>query len=69
MFFAQQIDQAQDEEAVAALRSLAAELLPGLDWHLVAYTYTGAYPHTPSGHRPYRTGPDVAIPRFMLPTT
>lgn len=49
--YAQQIDETQDEEAVAALRSLAAELLPGVDWHVVVYTYMGVYPHTPSGAR------------------
>ncbi|MFZ3494405.1 methylaspartate mutase [Streptomyces sp. 5.8] len=49
--YAQQIDEEQDEEAVRALRSLAAELLPGIDWHVVIYTYMGVYPRTPSGAR------------------
>lgn len=49
--YAQQTDEAQDEEAVRALRGLAAELLPGIDWHVVVYTYMGVYPRTPSGAR------------------
>ncbi|MEU0124010.1 methylaspartate mutase [Streptomyces albidoflavus] len=49
--YAQQIDEEQDEEAVRALRSLATELLPGVDWHVVIYTYMGVYPHSPSGAR------------------
>ncbi|WP_043731854.1 methylaspartate mutase [Streptomyces zinciresistens] len=49
--YAQQTDPVQDEEAVRALRALAAELLPGVDWHIVVYTYMGVYPRTPSGAR------------------
>lgn len=47
--YAQQTNPAQDEEAVAALRALAEELLPVSDWHIVVYTYMGVYPRTPSG--------------------
>ncbi|TXJ86742.1 methylaspartate mutase [Streptomyces lavendulae] len=49
--YAQQTDPQQDEEAVRALRALAADLLPGVDWHIVVYTYMGVYPRTPSGAR------------------
>jgi methylaspartate mutase epsilon subunit len=49
--YAQQIDPEQDEEAVQALRALAAELLPGIDWHVVVYTYMGVYPRTTAGAR------------------
>ncbi|MFF2775403.1 methylaspartate mutase [Streptomyces sp. NPDC058052] len=49
--YAQQTDPAQDEEALHALRRLAEELLPGLDWHIVVYTYMGVYPRTPGGAR------------------
>ncbi|MEV7414430.1 methylaspartate mutase [Streptomyces sp. NPDC089919] len=49
--YAQQIDEEQDEEAVRALRCLAEELLPGVDWHVVVYTYMGVYPRTASGAR------------------
>ncbi|RLK58820.1 amino acid--tRNA ligase-related protein [Actinokineospora cianjurensis] len=47
--YAQQVDAEQDEEAVHALRRLAADLLPGVDWHVVVYTYMGLYPTTPHG--------------------
>ncbi|MER6678562.1 methylaspartate mutase [Streptomyces sp. NPDC000983] len=49
--YAQQTDPHQDEEAVRALRALATDLLPGVDWHIVVYTYMGVYPRTPSGAR------------------
>ncbi|MEW2163784.1 methylaspartate mutase [Streptomyces sp. NPDC007084] len=49
--YAQQTDPHQDEEAVRALRALAADLLPAVDWHVVVYTYMGVYPRTPSGAR------------------
>ncbi|MGW0601865.1 methylaspartate mutase [Streptomyces sp. NPDC002776] len=49
--YAQQTDPHQDEEAVRALRALAADLLPGVDWHIVVYTYMGVYPRTPAGAR------------------
>ncbi|MGN9821720.1 amino acid--tRNA ligase-related protein [Streptomyces sp. SD11] len=48
--YAQQTSAAQDEEAVRALRRLAAEFLPlGTDWHVVLYTYMGVYPTTEHG--------------------
>ncbi|MGY0232276.1 methylaspartate mutase [Longispora urticae] len=47
--YAQQTHPGQDAEAVAALRRLAGELLPGLDWHVVIYTYMGVFPKTPAG--------------------
>ncbi|NJP68446.1 hypothetical protein HCJ92_19645 [Streptomyces sp. ventii] len=48
--YAQQTDAAQDEDAVRALRRLAAEFLPaGTDWHVVLYTYMGVYPVTEHG--------------------
>uniref|UniRef100_UPI003F68A282 amino acid--tRNA ligase-related protein n=1 Tax=Streptomyces otsuchiensis TaxID=2681388 RepID=UPI003F68A282 len=48
--YAQQTSAAQDEEAVRALRRLAAEFLPpGTDWHVVLYTYMGVYPMTEHG--------------------
>lgn len=47
--YAQQTSPAQDEEAVRALRRLAAEFLTGLDWHVVLYTYMGVYPRTAAG--------------------
>ncbi|MFJ7254130.1 methylaspartate mutase [Streptomyces sp. NPDC098085] len=49
--YAQQTSQEQDTEAVAALRRLAAELLPDTDWHIVLYTYMGLYPRTAEGAR------------------
>lgn len=47
--YAQQINGAQDREAVFALRRLCAELLPDADWHVVVYAYMGVYPTTPEG--------------------
>ncbi|MET4926838.1 methylaspartate mutase [Streptomyces sp. PSRA5] len=48
--YAQQTDPAQDEEAVRALRRLAAEFLPAdVDHHVVLYTYMGVYPRTEHG--------------------
>ncbi|MFE2032073.1 methylaspartate mutase [Streptomyces scopuliridis] len=50
--FAQGTHPRQDEEAIAVLRSLAAELLPrDTDWHIVLYTYMGKYPRTREGAR------------------
>lgn len=50
--YAQQTDSAQDLEALAALRLLAAELLPSyVDRHVVLYTYMGVFPRTESGVR------------------
>ncbi|MCB5165112.1 methylaspartate mutase [Streptomyces bambusae] len=47
--YAQQTHAGQDLEALAALRRLAGERLPGIDWHVVLYTYMGVYPRTPVG--------------------
>ncbi|MFE6051419.1 methylaspartate mutase [Kitasatospora sp. NPDC056446] len=47
--YAQQTSGVQDEEAVAALRRLAAEFLPTPYWHIVVYTYMGVFPQTPEG--------------------
>lgn len=49
--YAQQTSPAQDESAVAALRSLAAEFLPDVDWHVVVYAYMGRFARTPGGAR------------------
>ncbi|NJQ01629.1 methylaspartate mutase [Streptomyces zingiberis] len=47
--YAQQTHHGQDVEALAALRTLAAEHLDGLDWHVVLYTYMGVFPRTTGG--------------------
>jgi methylaspartate mutase epsilon subunit len=47
--YAQQTSPAQDREAVAALRRLAGEFLPDIDWHVVIYTYMGLFPNTLEG--------------------
>ncbi|MFD8751871.1 methylaspartate mutase [Kitasatospora sp. NPDC059577] len=47
--YAQQTNAAQDEEAVGALARIAGELLGGMDWHIVLYTYMGVYPRTSYG--------------------
>jgi methylaspartate mutase epsilon subunit len=47
--YAQQANTTQDLEAIAALRTLAGELLPDVDWHVVVYAYMGVYPRTVSG--------------------
>ncbi|MEC3978516.1 methylaspartate mutase [Amycolatopsis sp. H20-H5] len=47
--YAQQTNAAQDLEALAALRSLATRLLPGVRWHIVLYTYMGVFPRSESG--------------------
>ena len=47
--YAQQTNQRQDAEAVLALRRLAAEMLAGLDLHIVIYAYMGVYPRTARG--------------------
>jgi len=49
--YAQQTSPAQDEEAVAALTRLVAELLPDVRSHVVIYTYMGVYPRTAAGAR------------------
>jgi methylaspartate mutase epsilon subunit len=46
--YAQQTNAWQDQQAIAALRRLAAEFLP-VDWHVVLYTYMGVYPASPEG--------------------
>lgn len=45
----QQTNAAQGEEALVALRRLARETLPDVDWHIVVYAYMGAYPRSPGG--------------------
>ncbi|MFB7115763.1 methylaspartate mutase [Streptomyces sp. NPDC056291] len=48
--YAQQTHVRQDEEAIAALRSLATDFIPDdTDWHIVLYTYMGKYPRTRDG--------------------
>ncbi|MFE5515940.1 methylaspartate mutase [Streptomyces sp. NPDC056529] len=48
--YAQQTDPGQDEEAVRALRRLAAEFLPAdVEHHVVLYTYMGVFPRTERG--------------------
>jgi methylaspartate mutase epsilon subunit len=47
--YAQQTHAGQDEEAVAALRTLIAEHVPDARTHVVVYTYMGVYPRTPGG--------------------
>ncbi|WP_326565406.1 methylaspartate mutase [Amycolatopsis rhabdoformis] len=47
--YAQQTNMRQDQEAVAALKRLCAELLPGAQWHVVIYAYMGLFPRTPEG--------------------
>ncbi|TCO54078.1 methylaspartate mutase [Actinocrispum wychmicini] len=47
--YAQQTNVDQDREAVLALRRLAAERLPDIDWHVVIYAYMGVHPRTPAG--------------------
>ncbi|NUP51097.1 MAG: methylaspartate mutase [Catenulispora sp.] len=49
--YAQQTNEEQDREAIAALRGLCAELLPDVDWHVVVYAYMGVYPRTAGGAR------------------
>ncbi|MEU4442431.1 methylaspartate mutase [Actinosynnema sp. NPDC050801] len=47
--YAQQTHAGQDAEAVLALRTLAAEHLSDVDWHVVLYTYMGVFPRTRRG--------------------
>ncbi|BAU80995.1 methylaspartate mutase E subunit [Streptomyces laurentii] len=47
--YAQQTSRAQDVEALHALRTLAAEHLDGIDWHVVLYSYMGVFPRTVGG--------------------
>ncbi|MEV0966850.1 amino acid--tRNA ligase-related protein [Streptomyces sp. NPDC049910] len=60
--YAQQTNAEQDEQAVAALRALACELLPDTDWHIVLYTYMGLYPRTaPGAARLLEASADLAV--------
>lgn len=61
--YAQQTDPAQDEEAVRALRRLAAEFLPPqVDRHVVLYTYMGVFPGTERGaHRLLESSARLAV--------
>jgi methylaspartate mutase epsilon subunit len=47
--YAQQTSTEQDLEAIQALRRLAAELLPDVQWHVVLYAYMGVYPSSRAG--------------------
>ncbi|MFE3329845.1 methylaspartate mutase [Streptomyces sp. NPDC059176] len=47
--FAQGVLTEQDRGALRALRTLAAEHLSGVSWHVVLYTYMGLFPKTPDG--------------------
>jgi methylaspartate mutase epsilon subunit len=47
--YTQQTNAMQDQQAIAALRRLAEEFLPDIDWHVVLYTYMGVYPTSPGG--------------------
>lgn len=47
--YAQQTHPGQDAEALAALRSLGTEFIPGARRHLVLYTYMGVFPRTTGG--------------------
>ncbi len=48
--YAQQTNEEQDVEAIAALRALAGEFLPaGVDRHVVVYTYMGVFPRSRAG--------------------
>jgi len=49
--YAQQTHPGQDAEALRALRRLCAEHLPGIDWHVVLYTFMGLYPESGFGAR------------------
>ncbi|MFE2877668.1 methylaspartate mutase [Streptomyces roseus] len=49
--YAQQVHPGQDLEALAALRRLADERLPGAAHHLVLYTFMGVFPRTGRGSR------------------
>ncbi|MEV0403038.1 methylaspartate mutase [Actinoallomurus sp. NPDC050550] len=47
--YAQQTHTGQDLEALGALRALAGELLPDVEWHVVLYTYMGVFPRSRAG--------------------
>lgn len=61
--YAQQTDQQQDLEALAALRHLAGQLLgPRVDWHIVLYSYMGQFPRTVAGaNLLVRRGAELAV--------
>ncbi|HEY0165399.1 MAG TPA: methylaspartate mutase [Jatrophihabitans sp.] len=47
--YAQQTNTEQDVEAISALRDIAGEVLPDIDWHVVVYAYMGVYPRSAPG--------------------
>ncbi|MFB7652465.1 MULTISPECIES: methylaspartate mutase [unclassified Streptomyces] len=47
--YAQQTNARQDREAIAALRSLCAQFLADIEWHVVVYAYMGLFPETEDG--------------------
>lgn len=47
--YAQGPSYAQDRAALLLMRELAQELLEGIDWHVVLYTYMGLFPGTDAG--------------------
>lgn len=49
--YTQQTNHTQDREALLALRVLADEYVPDVDWHVVLYTYMGVFPQTERGAR------------------
>jgi methylaspartate mutase epsilon subunit len=49
--YAQNSSFPQDVGALLALRGLAAELLPGVSWHVVVYTFMGLFPRSRQGAR------------------
>jgi methylaspartate mutase epsilon subunit len=72
--YAQQTDDEQDIHAVAALRTLAAEYLHEVEWHVVLYTYMGLFPATPAGagllaERAARLARDAGADRLIVKTT
>lgn len=71
--YAQQTNDAQDREAVLALRRLCRQLLSGVDYHVVIYAYMGVYPRTPVGARALlasaaRLAVDVGAARLIVKT-
>jgi methylaspartate mutase epsilon subunit len=72
--YAQQTSPDQDREAVLALRRLAGELLPDMDWHVVIYAYMGVYPRTAGGATALlaeaaRLAVRTGAPRLIVKTT
>lgn len=60
--YSQQTNAQQDVEALRALRLLAAELLGGLDWHIVLYSFMGAFPASAIGARKLsQTSVEIAV--------